>query len=60
MKRCIKENGNIIKQMGKEFTYTKTAQNTKVIGKMIYKMVLVRKYGLMELFMKGKPLILKQ
>jgi hypothetical protein len=35
MAKSMKENGSIIKQMGKEFTYIQTALNIKDNGKMI-------------------------
>ena len=52
-KICMRENGKMIKLMGMGFIYKKTGLNMKDIGRMIYKMDLERKFGLIILNMKA-------
>ena len=52
-KDMYEENGKMIKLMGMGFIYKKTGLNMKDIGRMIYKMDLERKFGLIILNMKA-------
>ena len=49
----MKENGEMIKQMAKDFTCIPMGHNMMDVERMINKMVMVRRSGLMELIMKA-------
>lgn len=52
METCMKENSLKIEQMDMEPMFIKTGKSTKVIGKMTFRMALVRKNWKMDLSMK--------